>query len=98
VGSFGVHGRRVREVRRTSRAGLKVKEAYASGATVKKLQTVTEHMVKTYYAAGRPEEVRDQIIELLAAAGWVMITSPSPNSASGYEEAIGLLGRSSGIR
>ena len=49
---------------------LKLKEAYAAGATVEEAsKLVTEHMVKTYYAAGRPEEVRDQIIELVAAAG-----------------------------
>jgi len=30
---------------------------------------VTKHMVTTYYAAGKPEEVRDQMIELVGAAG-----------------------------
>ena len=53
---------------------------------------VTEHMVKTYYAAGRPEEVRDQIIELVGAAGrlgydQVAFAKLGPD----YEEAIKLL-------
>jgi alkanesulfonate monooxygenase SsuD/methylene tetrahydromethanopterin reductase-like flavin-dependent oxidoreductase (luciferase family) len=49
---------------------LKLKEAFASGATVEQASAlVTEHMVKAYYAAGKPEEVRDQIIELAGAAG-----------------------------
>ena len=72
---------------------LKLKEAYASGATVEEAsKLVSEHMVKTYYAAGRPEEVRDQIIELVAAAGrlgydHVAFAKLGPN----YEEAINLL-------
>jgi len=72
---------------------LKLKEAYASGATVEEAsKLVTEHMVKTYYAAGRPEDVRDQIIELVAAAGrlgydHVAFAKLGPN----YEEAINLL-------
>ena len=72
---------------------LKLKEAYASGATVEEASNfVTEHMVKTYYAAGKPEEVRDQIIELVAAAGrlgydHVAFAKLGPN----YEEAINLL-------
>ena len=49
---------------------LKLKEAFESGATVEQASTlVTEHMVKTYYAAGTPEEVCDQIVELAGAAG-----------------------------
>jgi alkanesulfonate monooxygenase SsuD/methylene tetrahydromethanopterin reductase-like flavin-dependent oxidoreductase (luciferase family) len=48
---------------------LKLKDAFKAGATVEEASTlVTEHMVKTYYAAGKPEEVRDQIIELVSAA------------------------------
>jgi alkanesulfonate monooxygenase SsuD/methylene tetrahydromethanopterin reductase-like flavin-dependent oxidoreductase (luciferase family) len=72
---------------------LKLKEAYASGATVEEAaKLVTESMVKTYYAAGRPEEVRDQIVELVAAAGrlgydHVAFAKLGPN----YEEAINLL-------
>ena len=49
---------------------LSLKRAFEAGATVEEAaKLVTEHMVKTYYAAGRPEEVRDQIIELAGAAG-----------------------------
>lgn len=72
---------------------LKLKEAYASGATVEEAaKLVTESMVKTYYAAGRPEEVRDQIVELVAAAGrlgydHVAFAKLGPD----YEEAINLL-------
>ena len=72
---------------------LKLKEAYAAGATVEEAsKLVTETMVKTYYAAGRPEEVRDQIIELAAAAGrlgydHVAFAKLGPD----YEEAINLL-------
>jgi alkanesulfonate monooxygenase SsuD/methylene tetrahydromethanopterin reductase-like flavin-dependent oxidoreductase (luciferase family) len=72
---------------------LKLKEAFAAGATVEEASAlVSEHMVKTYYAAGKPEEVRDQIIELLAAAerlGYdhVAFAKLGPD----YEEAITLL-------
>jgi len=72
---------------------LKLKEAYTSGATVEEAsKLVTEDMVKSYYAAGRPEEVRDQIIELVAAAGrlgydHVAFAKLGPD----YEEAIKLL-------
>jgi alkanesulfonate monooxygenase SsuD/methylene tetrahydromethanopterin reductase-like flavin-dependent oxidoreductase (luciferase family) len=72
---------------------IKLKEAYASGATVEAAsQLVSEAMVKSYYAAGKPEEVRDQIIELTAAAGrlgydHIAFAKLGPN----YEEAISLL-------
>jgi alkanesulfonate monooxygenase SsuD/methylene tetrahydromethanopterin reductase-like flavin-dependent oxidoreductase (luciferase family) len=72
---------------------LKLKEAYAAGATVEEAaKLVTEAMVKSYYAAGKPEEVRDQIIELTAAAGrlgydHVAFAKLGPD----YEEAINLL-------
>jgi alkanesulfonate monooxygenase SsuD/methylene tetrahydromethanopterin reductase-like flavin-dependent oxidoreductase (luciferase family) len=72
---------------------LKLKEAYATGATVEEAsKLVNEHMVKTYYAAGTPEEVRDQIIELAAAAGrlgydHVAFAKLGPD----YQEAIELL-------
>jgi alkanesulfonate monooxygenase SsuD/methylene tetrahydromethanopterin reductase-like flavin-dependent oxidoreductase (luciferase family) len=72
---------------------LKLKEAYASGATVEAAsKLVTESMVKSYYAAGRPEEVRDQIIELVGAAGrlgydHIAFAKLGPD----YEEAIQLL-------
>src|SRR5262247_1527344 len=49
---------------------LELRKAYASGATVEEAsKLVTEAMVKAYYAAGTPEEVRDQIIELAGEAG-----------------------------
>jgi alkanesulfonate monooxygenase SsuD/methylene tetrahydromethanopterin reductase-like flavin-dependent oxidoreductase (luciferase family) len=72
---------------------LKLKEAYASGATVEEAANlVTEPMVKSYYAAGTPEEVKDQIIELAGAAGrlgydHVAFAKLGPD----YEEAIELL-------
>jgi alkanesulfonate monooxygenase SsuD/methylene tetrahydromethanopterin reductase-like flavin-dependent oxidoreductase (luciferase family) len=72
---------------------LKLKEAFALGATVEQASAlVTEHMVKTYYAAGKPEEVRDQIIELAGAAGrlgydQVALAKLGPD----YEQAIRLL-------
>jgi alkanesulfonate monooxygenase SsuD/methylene tetrahydromethanopterin reductase-like flavin-dependent oxidoreductase (luciferase family) len=72
---------------------LKLKEAFAAGATVEEASAlVTEHMVKAYYAAGRPEEVRDQIIELVGAAAklgydHVAFAKLGPD----YEEAITLL-------
>jgi alkanesulfonate monooxygenase SsuD/methylene tetrahydromethanopterin reductase-like flavin-dependent oxidoreductase (luciferase family) len=72
---------------------LKLKEAYAAGATVEAAsKLVTETMVKSYYAAGKPEEARDQIIELVAAAGrlgydHVAFAKLGPD----YEEAIKLL-------
>lgn len=72
---------------------LKLKEAFAAGATVEQASAlVTEHMVKMYYAAGKPEEVRDQIIELVGAAvrlGYdqVAFAKLGPD----YEQAIELL-------
>jgi alkanesulfonate monooxygenase SsuD/methylene tetrahydromethanopterin reductase-like flavin-dependent oxidoreductase (luciferase family) len=72
---------------------LSLKRAFEAGATVEEAsKLVTEHMVKTYYAAGRPEEVRDQIIELVGAAGrlgydQVAFAKLGPD----YDEAITLL-------
>jgi alkanesulfonate monooxygenase SsuD/methylene tetrahydromethanopterin reductase-like flavin-dependent oxidoreductase (luciferase family) len=72
---------------------LRLKEAFASGATVEEAaKLVTEDMVKSYYAAGTPEEVRDQIIELAGAAGrigydHIAFAKLGPD----YEEAINLL-------
>jgi alkanesulfonate monooxygenase SsuD/methylene tetrahydromethanopterin reductase-like flavin-dependent oxidoreductase (luciferase family) len=72
---------------------LKLKEAFESGATVEQAATlVTDHMVRCYYAAGKPEEVRDQIIELVGAAGrlgydHVAFAKLGPD----YDEAIKLL-------
>ena len=49
-------------------------------------------MVKTYYAAGTPEEVRDQIIELVGAAGRFGYDHVAfAKLGSDYEEAINLL-------
>lgn len=72
---------------------LKLKEAFESGATVEQAAAlVSDHMVRCYYAAGKPEEVRDQIIELVGAAGklgydHVAFAKLGPD----YEEAISLL-------
>jgi alkanesulfonate monooxygenase SsuD/methylene tetrahydromethanopterin reductase-like flavin-dependent oxidoreductase (luciferase family) len=72
---------------------LKLKEAYAAGATVEEAsRLVDETMVKSYYAAGRPEEVRDQIIELAGEAGrfgydHIAFAKLGPD----YKEAIQLL-------
>jgi alkanesulfonate monooxygenase SsuD/methylene tetrahydromethanopterin reductase-like flavin-dependent oxidoreductase (luciferase family) len=72
---------------------LRLKETFASGAAVEEAaKLVTEHMVKSYYAAGTPEEVRDQIIELVGAAGrlgydHIAFAKLGPD----YEEAINLL-------
>jgi alkanesulfonate monooxygenase SsuD/methylene tetrahydromethanopterin reductase-like flavin-dependent oxidoreductase (luciferase family) len=74
---------------------LKLKAAYASGATVEEAsKLVNESMVKSYYAAGRPEEVKDQIIELAAAANrlgydHIAFAKLGPD----YEEAINLLAK-----
>ena len=74
---------------------LQLKRAFESGATIEEAsKLVTELMVKTYYAAGRPEEVRDQIIELVGAAGQlgydqVAFAKLGPD----YEEAINLLAK-----
>jgi alkanesulfonate monooxygenase SsuD/methylene tetrahydromethanopterin reductase-like flavin-dependent oxidoreductase (luciferase family) len=72
---------------------LRLQEAFAAGATVEQASAlVTDAMLRSYYAAGRPEEVRDQIIELLAAAGrlgydQVAFAKLGPD----YDEAIKLL-------
>jgi alkanesulfonate monooxygenase SsuD/methylene tetrahydromethanopterin reductase-like flavin-dependent oxidoreductase (luciferase family) len=72
---------------------LNLKRAFEGGATVEEAaKSVTEHMVKTYYTAGTPEEVRDQIIELAGAAGrlgydHIAFAKLGPD----YEEAIDLL-------
>jgi len=72
---------------------LKLKSAFESGATVEQAAAlVSDHMVRCYYAAGKPEEVREQIIELVGAAGklgydHVAFAKLGPN----YDEAIKLL-------
>jgi len=72
---------------------LKLKEVFNGGATVEEASAlVTEPMVRAYYAAGKPEEVRDQIIELASEAGrlgydHIAFAKLGPN----YEEAISLL-------
>ncbi|HET9295336.1 MAG TPA: hypothetical protein VFP18_00450 [Candidatus Binatia bacterium] len=41
---------------------LKLKTAFESGATVEQAATlVTDQMLRCYYAAGKPEEVRDHV-------------------------------------
>jgi len=72
---------------------LKLKAAFASGATVEQAAAlVTDPMLRCYYAAGTPEEVIDQIIELVGAAqqlGYdhVAFAKLGPD----YDEAIHLL-------
>lgn len=72
---------------------LKLKKMFESGATVEEAaKMVTEHMVRSYYAAGRPEEVKEQILELAGAAqnmGYhqIAFAKLGPN----YDEAIRLL-------
>jgi alkanesulfonate monooxygenase SsuD/methylene tetrahydromethanopterin reductase-like flavin-dependent oxidoreductase (luciferase family) len=72
---------------------LKLKQAFAAGASVEEASAlVTEPMVLSYYAAGKPEAVRDQIIELAGAAGrlgydHIAFAKLGPD----YEEAINLL-------
>jgi alkanesulfonate monooxygenase SsuD/methylene tetrahydromethanopterin reductase-like flavin-dependent oxidoreductase (luciferase family) len=74
---------------------LKLKQAFESGATVEEASAlVTEHMVKSYYAAGTSEEVCNQIIELAGAAGrfgydHVAFAKLGPD----YDEAINLLAK-----
>ncbi|MGH7773845.1 MAG: LLM class flavin-dependent oxidoreductase [Candidatus Binatia bacterium] len=72
---------------------LQLGEKFAAGATVEEAATlVTEEMVRAYYAAGTPEEVTGQILELARAAGdlgydHIAFAKLGPN----YEEAINLL-------
>jgi alkanesulfonate monooxygenase SsuD/methylene tetrahydromethanopterin reductase-like flavin-dependent oxidoreductase (luciferase family) len=72
---------------------LEIKAAFEGGASVEAAsKLVTEQMVKSYYAAGTPEEVRDQIIELVSAAArlgydHVAFAKLGPD----YQEAINLL-------
>ena len=72
---------------------LQLKAAFESGATVEQAASlVTDQMLRCYYAAGTPEEIRDQIIELAAAAGklgydHIAFAKLGPD----YEEAIKLL-------
>ncbi len=72
---------------------LQLKTAFESGATVEQAaKLVNDHMVRCYYAAGKPDEVRDQIIELAGAAGrlgydHIAFAKLGPD----YDEAIELL-------
>lgn len=72
---------------------LKLQEAFVAGATVEEASTlVTDAMVKAYYAAGTPAEVRDQIIELAgAAAGLGYDHIAFAKLGPDYGEAIDLL-------
>ena len=72
---------------------LKLKAAFESGATVEQAALlVNDQMLRCYYAAGTPEEVKDQIIELVGAAeklgySHVAFAKLGPD----YDEAINLL-------
>ncbi len=72
---------------------LELQQRFASGATVEEAASlVTEEMVLTHYAAGRPEEVMEQILDLVRAAAelgydQIAFAKLGPN----YEEAINLL-------
>jgi alkanesulfonate monooxygenase SsuD/methylene tetrahydromethanopterin reductase-like flavin-dependent oxidoreductase (luciferase family) len=72
---------------------LRLKKAFEAGATVEEAsKLVTDHMVQCYYAAGTPQEVRDQIIDLAGAAGrlgydHIAFAKLGPD----YREAIDLL-------
>jgi alkanesulfonate monooxygenase SsuD/methylene tetrahydromethanopterin reductase-like flavin-dependent oxidoreductase (luciferase family) len=75
------------------RTVLELQQRFASGASVEEAAAlVTEEMVRTYYAAGRPEEVLQQISQLTRAAadlGYdeIAFAKLGPD----YEEAITLL-------
>lgn len=72
---------------------LKLKQRFAAGATVEEAASlVTRNMLRAYYAAGRPEEVVEQIVQLSHAAAdlgydHIAFAKLGPN----YEEAINLL-------
>lgn len=72
---------------------LQLKAAFEAGATVEQASAlVADQMLRCYYAAGRPEEVRDQIIELVGAAqelGYDHVTFAK--LGPDYEGAINLL-------
>jgi alkanesulfonate monooxygenase SsuD/methylene tetrahydromethanopterin reductase-like flavin-dependent oxidoreductase (luciferase family) len=74
---------------------LEIKELYSRGATIEEAaRLVTEEMVLAYYVAGRPDEVADQILELVAEAedlGYdeIAFAKLGPD----YRKAIELLGR-----
>jgi alkanesulfonate monooxygenase SsuD/methylene tetrahydromethanopterin reductase-like flavin-dependent oxidoreductase (luciferase family) len=74
---------------------LELQQRFASGATVEEAAAlVTERMVRTTYAAGAPEEVTGQILELASAASdlgydQIAFAKLGPN----YEEAIELLAK-----
>jgi alkanesulfonate monooxygenase SsuD/methylene tetrahydromethanopterin reductase-like flavin-dependent oxidoreductase (luciferase family) len=72
-----------------------LKSSFAAGATVEQAASlVNEQMVRAYYAAGTPEEVGEQILELSRVAAQlgydqIAFAKLGPD----YEEAIELLGR-----
>jgi len=74
---------------------LKLKEAFRSGATPEKAaELVSEDVVRACYAAGTPDEVVEQILELSRAAAdlgydQIAFAKLGPD----YEEAIDLLAR-----
>ncbi len=71
-----------------------LKRSFAAGATVEQAASlVNEAMVRAYYAAGSPEEVIEQILELsriAAKLGYDQIAFAK--LGPDYEEAINLLG------
>jgi alkanesulfonate monooxygenase SsuD/methylene tetrahydromethanopterin reductase-like flavin-dependent oxidoreductase (luciferase family) len=74
---------------------LKLKEAFVSGATVEKAaELVSEDIVRACYAAGRPDEVIDQVLALSRSAAelgydQIAFAKLGPD----YDEAIDLLAR-----
>lgn len=72
---------------------LELAGKFAAGATVEEAaKLVSEEMVRTYYAAGTPEEVAGQVLELASTASdlgydQIAFAKLGPN----YEEAIDLL-------
>lgn len=71
-----------------------LQKAFAAGATVEQAASlVSEEMVRAYYAAGSPEEVKEQILELSRVAAQlgyhqIAFAKLGPD----YDEAIELLG------
>jgi alkanesulfonate monooxygenase SsuD/methylene tetrahydromethanopterin reductase-like flavin-dependent oxidoreductase (luciferase family) len=72
---------------------LKLKAAFEAGATVEQAaRLVNDQMLRCYYAAGTPDEVKEQILALVGAAeklgySHVAFAKLGPD----YEEAINLL-------
>jgi alkanesulfonate monooxygenase SsuD/methylene tetrahydromethanopterin reductase-like flavin-dependent oxidoreductase (luciferase family) len=81
---LGVERRQVYELKRSFAAGATVEEAAS---------LVNEAMVRAYYAAGSPEEVGEQILELSRIAGQLAYDQIAfAKLGPDYDEAIELLG------